>query len=115
MNSFELAYVSFNGLFKGSLLQSAYASQQGIESADADVLIGRSSDVRLCNSRVGGTHRYVFWTGSGDCVPGCIHKKKHRFDVTPAGQVTRSLLAADCEGVDSTTARTLPSVAVLLS
>jgi hypothetical protein len=67
----------------------AYGQHPDVLLVDADSVFGGGDDITLCNDTVGGTHRYLFTRGSGDCLAGCTHWAYRGYDVTEAGEVTR--------------------------
>ena len=84
--------VRFHRVYNSKLLVAAYTSEPTlIRSAEPDSVVGADSDIRLLNKRVGGTHRYVFSQGTGDCPAGCTDLEYYHFDVTSDGKVTRQL------------------------
>ena len=89
LTSTDMAIIEFRGLFYGPTIAQAYTSHPDIKRADLDRSIGGGDDMRLCNVRVGGAHRYIFSHGSGDCPASCIQWIHKGYEVTPQGKVTR--------------------------
>ena len=101
-----LTTVHFSRIYNAKFLVAAYTRKPMYGTSRGDVeaeyMVGTNSNIRLLNARVGGTHRYVFSQGTGDCTAGCTDWEYNSFEVTPDGKVTRR----EQDASSSTTATT---------
>jgi len=80
--------IHFSRLYHPRLIEAAYSNHADVHRAEASQSIGDGDDIRLTSRYFGGTHRYVFRSGLGDCPAGCVKVYSQAFDVTPQGEVT---------------------------
>ncbi|MBM65558.1 MAG: hypothetical protein CMH55_04910 [Myxococcales bacterium] len=86
--SLDMVFVQFDGWYLGARIAEAYGSHPDIIWSEPSSFGGAGDDIRLCNERIGGTHRYVLSHGSGDCPGGCIDWVHRGYEVTDKGEVT---------------------------
>jgi hypothetical protein len=88
-SSIDLVFINFKGWYHGKQIAKAYRGLPDIIFSEPSAVGGAGDDISLCNERVGGTHRYRFSHGSGDCLAGCIDWVYRGYEVTPTGEVRR--------------------------
>ncbi len=84
----DFLFVQFDRWYFGEAIAQVYAQHPDIEWSGPGAFGGAGDDLRLCNENIGGTHRYLFSHGSGDCPSGCIDWVHRGYDVREDGQVT---------------------------
>jgi hypothetical protein len=83
----------FSGTYNAPLLAGEYATLPGVKYAEPNYIGGDGSDICLCID--GETHTYVFQTGFGDCMAGCISHTYWGFRVrTELGTTTIETLGS---------------------
>jgi hypothetical protein len=85
--SADPVFVTFKGWFHGQRIAAAYRDHPDVLSSGPSTFGGAGDDITLCNPHLGGTHRYMFSHGSGDCLAGCIDWLHRGYEVTSAGAV----------------------------
>ena len=88
LKSLDMVLLRFRGLFHPERLAEAYQKHPDVVFANPNGQMGGGDNIRLCNADVGGSHRYVFTRGSGDCPAGCIRWVHRGYEVSEAGVVT---------------------------
>ena len=88
-SSIDLVFINFKGWYHGKHIAKAYRGLPDIIFSEPSAVGGAGDDISLCNAKVGGTHRYMFSHGSGDCLSGCIDWVHRGYEVTSKGEVRR--------------------------
>ena len=86
--SSDTLIVYFEALYHPKRITEAYRAHPDVLSAGGDRAYGGGDDIALCNASFGGTHRYIFERGWGDCFAGCLNYAAVAYEVTEAGEVT---------------------------
>jgi len=84
----DYIFVKFDRWYLGKKIAESYGRHPDIRWSGPSGFGGAGDDIRLCHDRIGGTHRYLFSHGSGDCPGGCIDWVHRGYEVTDKGEVT---------------------------
>ena len=103
LRALDMVIVSFSTLFHPRRIAEAYAGHPDVLRAEPATMLGGGDDITLCNESFGGTHRYLFHEGSGDCPAGCIDWAYRGYEVTEDGEVTRLAPWKRSSGVEGPT------------
>ena len=103
LKALDMVIVGFTPLYHPRRIAEAYVQHPDVLGADPDTMSGGGDDITLCNESFGGTHRYLFHKGSGDCPAGCIDWAYRGYEVTEDGKVTRLAPWKRSSGVEGVT------------
>lgn len=88
LTSVDMAIVYFKALYHPQRIMAAYRVHPDVLGTEANTAYGGGDDIIFCNASFGGTHRYLFERGWGDCPAGCINYAYRGYEVTESGEVT---------------------------